>query len=156
MSTEIERKFLVTDSFRPFATSQHRIVQGYLARRPDCTVRVRRMDDQAFLTIKGRSSEDGLERAEWEYPIPLADAEAMLELPGMQSLTKVRFKVPVGVHTWEVDVFEDTNAGLIMAEIELDRRDEAFERPDWVREEVTGDARYYNSQLLTKPYTSWR
>ncbi|ESQ90774.1 adenylate cyclase [Asticcacaulis sp. AC460] len=155
MGTEIERKFLVTGDFRPFAASQHRIVQGYLTTNRDCTVRVRVMDDKAFLTIKGKSSEDGLERAEWEYPIPVADAEAMLQLPGIQSLAKVRFKVPIGGHTWEVDVFEGANQGLVMAEIELGSRDEAFERPEWVGEEVTGAPRYYNSQLLTQPYTCW-
>ncbi|ESQ75767.1 CYTH domain-containing protein [Asticcacaulis sp. AC402] len=155
MATEIERKFLVTGDFRPFAVSQHQIVQFYLSTRPDCTVRIRLTDDKAFITIKGRSSEDGLERAEWEYAIPVADAEDMLRLPGIQSLAKVRYRVPVGNHVWEVDVFEGTNASLIMAEIELASRDEAFERPDWIGPEVTGDARYYNSQLLTAPYTGW-
>ncbi|EGF91934.1 CYTH domain protein [Asticcacaulis biprosthecium C19] len=155
MGTEIERKFLVSGDFRSSATSQHRIVQGYLTTNADCTVRVRLMDDKAFLTIKGSSSEDGLERAEWEYPVPVADAEAMLALPGIRSLAKVRFKVPVGKHVWEVDVFEGANAGLIMAEVELGSRDEGFERPEWIGREVTGDARYYNSQLLTKPYRSW-
>jgi adenylate cyclase len=154
MASEIERKFLVTGDFRPFAVSQHRIVQGYLTTNPDCTVRVRRMDDKAFLTIKGGSSADGLERAEWEYEIPATDAEAMLALPGIQSLAKVRFKVPLGAHTWEVDVFEGVNAGLIVAEIELGSRDEAFERPEWLGDEVTGDARYYNSRLLAQPYTN--
>lgn len=155
MGTEIERKFLVIGDFKPHAISSHRIVQGYLTTNRDCTVRLRLMDDKAFLTIKGASSADGLERAEWEYAIPVADAELMLRLPGIQSLAKVRYKVPVGGHTWEVDVFEGANAGLLMAEIELGSRDEAFERAEWVGEEVTGDPRYYNSQLLAKPYRSW-
>jgi len=153
---EIERKFLVRSmDFIPEATEALPIDQGYLhADSP--TVRVRRRGAKGFLTIKGRSDERGLVRDEYEYEIPLADAEALLTLCGERRLTKVRHLVPGGDgHTWEVDVFSGANAGLTVAEIELRDADEPLTLPPWVGREVTGDARYYNSALSIRPYTEW-
>ena len=144
---EIERKFLVRSmDFVAEATEALPIDQGYLhADSP--TVRVRRRGAKAFLTIKGRSDERGLVRDEYEYEIPLADAEALLTLCGERRLTKVRHLVPYRGHVWEVDVFAGRHEGLCLAEIELSDVDESFELPPWVGEEVTGDPNYYNSVL---------
>lgn len=144
---EIERKFLVsTVAFREAAIETLPIDQGYLhADSP--TVRVRRRGEQAFLTIKSRTDEHGLVRDEYEYEIPLADAEALLVMCGERRLTKVRHLVPYQGHLWEVDVFAGRHEGLCLAEIELSAPDEHFDLPPWVGEEVTGDPRYYNSVL---------
>lgn len=156
MSLEIERKFLVAGKFKDFAESSQRIVQGYLSSVPGRTVRVRIRGDQGFLTIKGQGSASGASRFEWEQEIPRADAEHLLALcePGL--INKTRHLVPAGRHTFEVDEFHDDNAGLLAAEIELDSEDEAFERPNWLGREVTGEARYFNSQLRQNPYCDWQ
>ena len=147
---EIERKFLVSsDAWRAGATGTA-IRQGYLARGDHSVVRVRTRDAKAFLTIKSELST--LTRQEFEYPIPLADAEAMLALCEDGLIEKTRFCVDVGQHMWEIDVFEGANAGLIVAEIELGAEDEAFEKPDWLGEEVSADRRYLNSSLSQRPY----
>ena len=155
MATEIERKFLVkSDTWRDRVESASRIVQGYLVASPRVTVRVRLRGDQAFLTIKGQA--EGISRSEFEYPIPVADATAMLnDLTALPPLDKVRHLIRVGDHVWELDVFGGDNAGLVMAEIELDAEDEPFELPDWAGEEVTGDPRYYNAYLARNPFTRW-
>ena len=155
MATEIERKFLVkNDSWGSRVESQARIMQGYLANNANAAVRVRLKGGQAFLTIKGATQ--GISRSEFEYPIPADDAEAMLhELAVFPPIDKVRYKVRVGNHVWELDVFAGENAGLIMAEVELAAEDESFEMPGWAGEEVTSDPRYYNVNLARNPYKHW-
>lgn len=149
MTQEIERKFLVSGPFLEHATGQRRIVQGYLSSVPARTVRVRISAAKGYLTIKGIGNASGASRYEWEREIPLAEAEALLALCEPGVIEKVRHLVPVGPHTYEVDVFGGTLEGLVIAEIELEDENEPFERPDWLGAEVTGDPRYYNSALVT-------
>ena len=155
MGKEIERKFLVKgDTWRALAKGRH-YRQGYLNSAKERTVRVRTIDERAFLTVKGPNS--GITRAEFEYEIPLEDARAMLEaLAEKPLIEKTRYKIAMGGHVWEVDEFEGENAGLIVAEIELGSENEAFEKPEWIGEEVSGDPRYYNSSLIAHPYRTWR
>lgn len=152
MATEIERKFLVEGDFLSEATSKTRIVQGYICSEMGRTVRVRIRDDKGYLTVKGAASSSGLSRYEFEREVPLEDAEQMLRLCEQESINKERYLVPYKGHTWEVDVFHGHNEGLILAEIELSREDEPFERPSWLGKEVTGDRRYYNSVLTRTPF----
>ena len=152
MATEIERKFLVEGDFLSEATSKTRIVQGYICSEKGRTVRVRIRDDKGYLTVKGAASSSGLSRYEFEREVPLEDAEQMLRLCEQESINKERYLVPYKGHTWEVDVFHGANEGLILAEIELSREDEPFERPSWLGKEVTGDRRYYNSVLTRTPF----
>ena len=154
MSIEIERKFLVTDeSWRKGAVGV-RIQQGYLSIEKARTVRVRRAGDQAFLTIKGAVT--GVSRPEYEYAIPVTDAEELLATMCLRpQIEKIRYSVSRGAHVWEIDVFDRENAGLIVAEIELTHPDEAFERPAWLGNEVSADPRYFNSNLLAHPFSSW-
>lgn len=152
MATEIERKFLVVgDAWRQGAGIRY--VQGYLNRDKARTVRVRIAGGQGFLTVKGPNR--GAVRSEFEYPIPLADAEGLLALCDGPLIDKLRYRIPLGNHVWEVDEFLGDNAGLIVAEIELGHEDESFARPDWLGKEVTGDPRYYNSSLASHPYCTW-
>jgi adenylate cyclase len=155
MGVEIERKYLVVgDRWRSAVESETRIMQGYIATTRSATVRVRVAGERAFLTIKGMMK--GASRAEYEYPIPPEDAEAMLrDLAVTPPIDKVRYRVRCGSHVWDLDVFAGENAGLIMAEVELEAEDERFQIPDWAGEEVTGDGRYYNVNLATKPFRSW-
>lgn len=154
MGREIERKFRVMGDGWKGGDGGSRIRQGYLSIDPDRTVRVRRKGDGAWITIKGRLS--GATRAEYEYAIPVADADEMLDTLSIPSvIDKVRHVVRFGGHDWEVDVFEGANAGLVVAELELDSEDQEFERPPWLGEEVTGDGRYANAALVENPYTSW-
>jgi len=153
---EIERKFLVlSDAFKWVSTSQNQIAQGYLNSDPERTVRIRIKNNQGFLTIKGISSASGLSRMEWEQPIDLEDAKVLLALCEKGAIIKTRYEVPVGKHTYEVDVFEGENEGLVLAEIELGSETEAFSVPDWLGKEVTNDPRYYNSYLSKNPFTGW-
>lgn len=146
MGTEIERKFTVHGQPWLSLTGQQ-LVQGYLAREMGVVVRIRTVGDAAAtLTIKGPAK--GLVRPEFEYPVPLADAQALLVLCGPRTLRKVRYAIPVGAHLWEVDVFEGRHQGLVLAEVELTAEDEPFERPAWVDLEVTSDVRYLNSSLV--------
>ena len=152
MGIEIERKFLVVgDAWRaaPAATYE----QGYLNRDKQRTVRVRIVEDAAWLTVKGASS--GATRAEFEYPIPLADAQALLALCDGPLVRKLRRVVVHAGATWEIDEFQGDNAGLVVAEIELRSEDEAFEPPSWLGTEVTHDPRYFNSNLATSPWSTW-
>jgi adenylate cyclase len=149
MAQEIERKFLVDGPFLEHATGARRIVQGYLSSVPGRTVRVRISADTGYLTIKGIGNATGTSRYEWEREIPLAEAEALLMLCEPGVIEKVRHLVPAGQHTYEVDVFGGSLAGLVIAEIELGHEDEAFDRPSWLGTEVTGDPRYYNSALVS-------
>jgi adenylate cyclase len=155
MATEIERKFLVNgDSWRDAVLSQERIMQGYLANNQNATVRVRVKGEQAFLTIKGAAR--GISRSEYEYPIPVSDAEAMLaELAVSPPIDKVRYRVRHGDQVWDLDVFAGDNAGLVMAELELEHEDQPFDLPDWAGTEVSGDPRYYNVNLARHPYKHW-
>jgi CYTH domain-containing protein len=148
---EIERKFLVKEDFRPWAVKKERIMQGYLCASWERTVRIRIKEDSAFITIKGPANENGFSRLEFEYPIPCGDAEEMMKLCE-SAIEKERYYVPFAGHTFEVDVFHGAHEGLIMAELELQLEDEAFEKPDWLGMEVTGDERYYNAYLASHPY----
>ncbi|MCR9228205.1 MAG: CYTH domain-containing protein [Flavobacteriaceae bacterium] len=153
---EIERKFLVkSETFKEQATSQARIVQGFLNTDPERTVRVRIRGEKGFLTVKGASNESGTTRFEWETEISAAEAANLIDLCEAGILEKVRFEVPLGKHTFEVDEFLGENKGLILAEVELKHEDERFERPDWLGQEVTGQVQYYNSQLSIRPYKEW-
>jgi len=153
MAQEIERKFLLSsEEWRNQAKNATRIAQGYLNADPARTVRVRIKGDQGFLTIKGKN--EGITRAEYEYPIPLGDAAELLQLcPNV--LDKTRHEVRNGEFLWEIDEFAGDNAGLIVAEIELPTADTEFVKPDWLGTEVSGDARYYNSALSVTPYSRW-
>jgi CYTH domain-containing protein len=129
--------------------------QGYLVADPVRTVRVRIEGERAVITIKSKST--GASRGEWEYEIPVPDAAELLErLCEQPQVEKVRHRIEHAGHTWEVDEFQGENAGLVVAEIELDSEDEAFEKPDWIGQEVTGDPRYYNSSLIRLPYAKWK
>ncbi|NDW10048.1 CYTH domain-containing protein [Dysgonomonas sp. 520] len=156
MPLEIERKFLVCGDFKSQSTKKERITQGYLSSDPECTVRVRVKGDKAFFTIKGKSDEKGLVRTEWEKEISTDDAEKLFTLCNGKVLDKIRYYVPVNNKMFEVDEFLGENEGLIVAEIELDSVDEDFEKPAWLGQEVTGDIRFYNSQLVTHPYSKWQ
>ncbi|HCX81314.1 MAG: adenylate cyclase [Curvibacter sp. RIFCSPHIGHO2_12_FULL_63_18] len=152
MAIEIERKFLVIG--QPWQQAVGVVFrQGYLSRDKARTVRVRVADDAAFLTIKGVSV--GATRAEFEYPIPLADAEALLALCEGPLIEKTRYLLDHAGTRWELDVFVGDNAGLVVAEVELASEDQAFARPDWLGDEVTQDARYFNSNLAAYPYCRW-
>ncbi|MDH8701223.1 adenylate cyclase [Dysgonomonadaceae bacterium PH5-43] len=146
---EIERKFLVEGDFMPFVEKTERIVQAYLTTQPERTVRVRIKGEKAFLTIKGETNANGFSRLEFEYPIPIADAEAMIKIAQPVVIQKERNYISVGKHTYEVDVFHGVHEGLVIAELELESEDEDFERPEWLGTEVTGDERYYNAYIST-------
>jgi adenylate cyclase len=155
MGIEIERKFLVTGgAWRAQASAQTRFSQGYLSRDPARTVRVRIAGEQAFLTIKGATH--GATRAEFEYAVPLADAQALLSLCDGPVVEKIRHLCPHEGMTWEVDEFLGANAGLVVAEIELQSESQPFAMPAWLGTEVTGDGRYVNANLAVKPFSSWR
>lgn len=152
MAVEIERKFRVTgDAWRNDSGVLYR--QGYLNRDKVRTVRIRIAGGAAFLTIKGKST--GATRAEFEYPVPMDDAQALLALCDGPLIEKTRYIVLHAGHRWEVDEFAGDNTGLVVAELELSAEDEAFERPAWLGEEVTHDARYFNSNLATQPFCTW-
>ena len=154
---EIERKFLVkSDAFKAEAFKSSEIKQGYLNSHPERTTRIRIQDDTAFLTIKGKSSESGLSRFEWEKEIPVNEALELLKLCEPGVIEKMRYLVKAGAHVFEIDEFFGENEGLVMAEIELKSEDDTFEKPEWLGKEVTGDNKYYNSQLCTNPYKNWK
>jgi len=156
MATEIERKFLVSDeSWRRDAREAIVMRQGYMSGGERASIRVRVQGEQAFLNIK--SATLGVWRREYDYPIPLGDAEEILaDLCERPLIEKTRYLVEHAGHTWEVDVFEGDNAGLVVAEIELDSEDQIFERPAWVGEEVSHDPRYYNVCLVKHPFKAWK
>ena len=153
---EIERKFLVKDdSYRQLAYSSSRILQGYICSGHGRTVRVRRRDRSAFLTIKGPSADGGLSRYEFEKEITLDEAKHLFALCEPGIIDKTRYLVRSGQHVFEVDEFYGENQGLVIAEVELSAPDEPYEKPDFICEEVTGDRRYYNSYLRQLPYSKW-
>ena len=158
MAQEIEKKFLVKGDFKAEAFKQTRITQGYLSSVPERTVRIRVKGEKGFITVKGIGNASGAARFEWEKEIPFEDVRALLELaePGVIDKTRYLVKNTDGVHTWEIDEFYGDNLGLVMAEVELGSEDEAYEKPDFIGREVTGDKRFYNSHLLVNPFSKWR
>ena len=155
MAQEIERKFLVAGDFKPFAKNANRITQGYLSSVPERTVRVRVKGEKGFITIKGIGSASGASRFEWEKEIPVAEVQDLLQICEPGVIDKTRYLVEAGDHTYEVDEFYGDNEGLVVAEVELAAEDEAFVKPEWLGEEVTGDVKYYNSMLMKNPYKNW-
>lgn len=153
---EIERKFLVTSAaFKEVAQKATRITQGYLSTDPERTVRVRIKGEKGFLTIKGKSNDSGTTRVEVEEEIAVDKAQTLLSmcLPGV--IDKTRYEYTEGNHTWEIDEFYGDNEGLTIAEIELNAEEEDFTTPEWIGKEVTGDNKYYNSQLSENPFKNW-
>ena len=156
MAQEIERKYLVLDdSFKHEAFSKSHIQQGYICSERGRTVRVRIRDARAYITIKGPSTDNGLTRYEFEQEIPLADAEQLMKLCEPGIIDKTRWLVKSGDHTFEVDEFHGENDGLIVAEVELRDATDVVEIPHFIGKEVTGDRRYYNSQLRQHPFKLW-
>lgn len=155
MGVEIERKFLVHAEIwqamkKPAGKN---IQQGYISQNPKATVRVRIADAEAFITIK--SAGNGISRSEYEYQIPVKDAEEMLHNLAKSELAKIRYEILFGNKLWQIDEFLSKNKGLILAEIELKNEAEKFSKPDFIAEEVTGDPRYYNAYLAEHPYSLW-
>ncbi len=155
MGVEIERKFLVTDaSWRAAAAGSVRYRQGYLSRSPASAIRVRTDGERAYLNVKGTT--EGITRLEYEYQIPLADADELLSRVALRPLiVKTRHYVEFAGRRWEVDVFEAENAGLVVAEVELESADAPLVLPPWVGREVSHDPRYYNASLSERPYCEW-
>ncbi len=154
MGTEIERKFLlIGDAWRENARGTL-LRQGYISTQPGRTVRVRTANNQGYLTLKGKTT--GITRCEFEYPIPLDDANMLLDqLCEQPILEKIRYLIDYKGFTWEVDEFLGDNAGLLIAEIELEAEDQSFAKPEWIGEEVSGDRRYFNSSLSRYPFLRW-
>lgn len=154
MGTEIERKFLLKgDAWRELGEGTH-YRQGYLNSAKERTVRVRTINEKGFLTVKGITV--GATRVEYEYEIPKDECSAMLDdLAEKPIIEKSRYKIDYEGFTWEIDEFFGENKGLIVAEIELESEDQTFEKPEWIGDEVTGDPRYFNSNLIKHPYTKW-
>ena len=154
MGKEIERKYLIKDDTWRKDASGTTYRQGYLSTVKERTVRVRTIDDKGFLTIKGITI--GATRREYEYEIPMADANEMLdELCEKPIIEKTRFKISHAGLTWEIDEFAGVNQGLIVAEVELESEDQNIDFPPWVGEEVSGDTRYFNSNLIANPFANW-
>jgi CYTH domain-containing protein len=155
MSKEIERKFIVSGEFKALATAHYRIVQGYLCTNPERTVRIRLAANKAFLTVKGISEKGGLIREEVEAEIEPAKAKSLLPFCYNSLIDKVRYIVPSNNNlSWEVDVFEGENSGLIIAEIELENETQNFTKPKWLGREVTGVSDFYNARLSESPVSS--
>ena len=156
MSLEIERKFLVKNNdFKKESYQKTTIKQGYLNSDKNKTVRIRITDDNAFITIKGKSNIAGTTRFEWEKEIDKPEAEQLLLLCEPSIIDKTRFLVKSNQHIFEVDEFYGDNQGLIVAEIELNSENESFKKPTWLVQEVTGDKKYYNSSLSKIPFKDW-
>lgn len=156
MAIEIERKFLVTsEDYKKKAFKKTRILQGFLSTHKERTVRIRVKDDEGLITVKGISSQDGLSRFEWEKDISKEEAKSLLNLCEPIIIDKMRYEVKIGNHIFEIDEFLADNEGLVVAEVELKNEDEVFDKPHWLGQEVTGDVKYYNSQLSIKPFKTW-
>ena len=156
MAQEIEKKFLVAGEFKESAKKATRITQGYLSSVPERTVRVRVKGDKGYITVKGIGNDSGASRFEWEKEIPVEDVRDLLKICEPGVIDKTRYLVDCDGHTFEVDEFYGDNEGLVVAEVELGDENEAFTRPSWLGEEVTGDKKYYNSMLMKNPYKNWR
>lgn len=156
MPQEIERKFLVKGEYKSQAYAQSRIIQGYISSARGRTVRIRIRDEKGYLTIKGASDASGVSRYEWEKEIPLDEAGELMKICEPGVIDKTRYLVRSGKHIFEVDEFYGENEGLVVAEVELTSEDESFEKPDFIGQEVTGDVRYYNSQLMKHPFNEWK
>jgi CYTH domain-containing protein len=155
MGIEIERKFLLAGTTWKHLAPGTSYRQGYLNSAKERTVRVRTIDNKGFLTIKGISV--GATRVEYEYEIPVVDAQKLLDdLCEKPIIEKNRYKITQGGFVWEIDEFFGENEGLVVAEIELESEDQTFEKPEWVGEEVTGDPRYFNSNLIKNPFIKWK
>jgi len=155
VSIEIERKFLVRGEEWKTWSKPVLLRQGYLSSAPERVVRVRIEGDEAMLTIKGRNV--GAARNEWEYPIPIKDASVLLDQLCEQPLIeKYRYRIEYRGFIWEIDEFFGENTGLVVAEIELQSEDQAFDKPDWIGDEVTHDPRYFNANLIRHPYRNWQ
>ena len=153
MGIELERKFLVVgDTWKKQVDRGVLYTQGYLHSTADMTIRIRIIEDKAFLTLKGITSR--ISRSEYEYPIPMTDAEELLKTCS-SLITKYRYRLEHYQHVWSIDVFTGDNDGLIIAEIELSSEVEDFQHPNWLGKEVSQDCRYYNSKLVTDPFSSW-
>ena len=153
---EIERKFLViSNDFKSEAFKNDIIMQGYLNSHSERTIRIRTKGENAFITIKGKSSESGLSRFEWEKEIPLNEAMELFKLCEPGTIEKIRYYVKAGTHVFEIDEFTGDNSGLIIAEVELVSEEDSFEIPNWLGKEVTGENKYYNSQLCNNPFKNW-
>ena len=155
MAYEIERKFLVKGDYKSKSFKAYPIKQGYLSLSGVSVVRVRVKGEKAYITVKSSAVAGSIKRNEWEYEIPVVDAEEMLKLCEEEIIDKTRYLVKVGNHVFEVDEFYGENEGLLIAEVEFEREDELFEKPEWLGEEVTGNVRYYNSFLSMHPYKKW-
>ena len=154
---EIERKFLIkTDAYKAVASSIEEMRQGFLSRHPERTVRIRVKGEIGSITIKGKSNRSGTSRFEWEKEIPLEEAKQLMTLCEEEIIHKTRYSVAVGEHIFEVDEFHGKNQGLVIAEVELKDENESFSKPAWLGKEVTGDNRYYNSQISRTPYNLWK
>ena len=153
MAREIERKFLVKDDKWLKFQKGTAYKQGYLSIEKDHTVRIRISSQNAYITIKGKTT--GAARSEFEYEIPLEDGKELINMCRQPVIEKIRYKIEFKGFTWEIDKFLGKNKGLVLAEIELESEDQVFEKPDWADKEVTGDARYYNASLSVKPYSTW-
>ncbi|MDR0895186.1 MAG: CYTH domain-containing protein [Prevotellaceae bacterium] len=156
MAQEIERKFLIVGAFKSEAYAHSQIVQGYICRGGGRSVRIRIRNEKGYLTIKGPSDASGIKRYEWEKEIPVTDARELMLLCEPGVIDKTRYLVRSGPHTFEVDEFHGDNEGLVIAEVELTDENESFEKPDFIGQEVTGDMRYYNTQLTIHPYKKWK
>ena len=156
MGVEIERKFLVkSDQYKSESFKVQRIIQGYLSSVPERNVRVRLIGDQGFLTVKGIGNESGVSRFEWEVKISQKEAEQLLQICEPGKIDKRRYLINSNNYIIEVDEFLGDNEGLGIAEIELNSEEETFEKPKWLGEEVTGQIRYYNSELMKNPFKTW-
>ena len=156
MAQEIEKKFLVAGEFKESAKKATRITQGYLGSVPERTVRVRVKGEKGYITVKGIGNDSGASRFEWEKEIPVEDVRDLLKICEPGVIDKTRYLVDCDGHTFEVDEFYGDNEGLVVAEVELSDENEAFTRPSWLGEEVTGDKKYYNSMLMKNPYKNWK
>lgn len=155
MGYEIERKFLVKGDYKSSSFKKYSIKQGYLALSSLNVVRVRVKGDKGYITVKSSVIKDSIKRNEWEYEIPVNDAEEMLLLCKEGIIDKTRYLVKVGKHIYEVDEFYGENEGLLIAEVELEDENEIYDKPEWLGEEVTGNLKYYNSYLSLHPFKTW-
>ena len=157
MSIEIERKFLiVADTFKNESHKKIYIKQGFLNSDKERTVRIRITNEKAFMTVKGKSNTTGTSRYEWEKEISINEAQELMLLCEKSIIEKHRFLVKLDTHTFEIDEFLGENEGLIIAEIELSNENESFTKPEWLGQEVTGQVKYYNSNLSKKPFLTWQ